>query len=206
MGAVGIAGAKGSSKRGPSFLALLYAQVAGVVGALAAMALVSNVVDLGLHGVVAEMFKMWTEKVRPLIGIPIHWAIQSLPIWMRFEPPTILKDYLGLGFTLWLSTLRSIFIVFGAPHLRWHQFLGEIVAYVLTFFGLVLFWPVAVVLMFTDTKGMGNVLSELGENIESADTARLAGGGLRKLRLTFGLAIAPLLYLVLLLVVGHWLA
>jgi hypothetical protein len=206
MAALGFAEAPAKKSKRPSFFALLYAQVAGVIGALAAMALLSNVIDLGLKGLVAEVFAMWTEKVRPLIGMPLHWAIESLPAWMRFDPPVILKDYLALGFTLWLSTLRSIFMVFGVPQLRWHHVLGEIGAYVLTFFGLVFFWPLAVILMFTDTRDFGNVVSELGEDVETSPFRRVGAGSLRKLRLTFGLAVAPLIYLVLLLAAGHWLA
>src|SRR5262245_43615072 len=112
MAAYGFAEVPGARRKGPSFFTLLYAQIAGVLGALAALALSSNFIDLGLKGVVGEVFTMWNEKVRPLVSIPIHLAINALPAWMHFEPPVILKDYLALGFTLWLSTLRSIFIVF----------------------------------------------------------------------------------------------
>jgi hypothetical protein len=126
---------------------------------------------------------------------------------MRFDPPAILKDYVGLGFTLWLSTLRSIFMVFGRPQLRWHHVLGEIGAYILTFFGLVFFWPAAVILMLVDTKQFGEVVSELGETIEGRNPLASAGrASLRKLRLTFGLAVAPLIYLIVLLGIGNWLA
>jgi hypothetical protein len=206
MADTGFADTPLAARKGPSFIALLYAQFAGVIGALAAMALLSNIIDLGLKGLVADVFAMWTGKVRPLIGMPLQWAIDALPDWMRFDPPVILKDYVALGFTLWLSTLRSIFMVFGMPQLRWHQLLGEIGAYVMTFFGLVFLWPVAVILMFTDTKDFGQVVSELGEDVGTRPFRRAGLGSLGKLRMTFGLAIAPLIYLIVLLVAGHWLA
>lgn len=191
-------------RKSPSFVWLLYVQVAGVTGALAAMAFLSNIVTLNLTGIVAEMFTVWTEKVRPLIGIPLHWAIEALPARLQFDPPTFLKDYVGLGFTLWLSTLRSMFMMFGMPELRWHQFLREIGAYALTFVGLVLFWPIVIVLMFTDTRQLADLVSQMGERT-GEDGAAVQRTGLGRLRLTFGLALAPLVYLVLMLALGRWL-
>jgi hypothetical protein len=87
-----------------------YQQVAGVLGAIALMAFLADVLGLGLRSIVAKLISVWSQTIRPVV----KWMVDGV-VWpinhflnLHIVVPLRLRDYFAVGLILFFSINRTM--------------------------------------------------------------------------------------------------
>jgi hypothetical protein len=204
----------------------VYQQVAGGFSAFGMLALVAGLWHIGMRGFLKNLVAIWDQTVRPATAFVMHGLVTVPLSWVHVhvEVPLAVRDYLSVGLVMALSFTRvhvnkkmatslavrvrewrklpvsgsasgqRILFAFGlmswppALLLTWPLMLAMSLVY------LVLIYPLALLLMSRSADG--EVPPDVIQNGIRAQ---------RRLGLSLARAVAPLLYLGVLLAINHWL-
>lgn len=135
-------------------LATVYLIVLHTAAVLAAIAMFAPFSSFSAwHWTIAPVFELWAAFVRPAIKAVLDAT--AAPFFAevfgwRFDIPPLVQDYLTAGFfvnVVAMARLRRQHFLYGIP--RWKTVLDAFSpGAVLTFFALLLFWPIAFLVGF----------------------------------------------------------
>jgi hypothetical protein len=86
-----------------------YRQVAAILGAFALAAFIGNYVELDWRSFLGTLFGLWEETVRPAVKWVLDLLISTPLSWLglHVEVPVLVRDYLSVTAILALSVIRA---------------------------------------------------------------------------------------------------
>lgn len=98
-----------SNEIGLGWAFVIYQQIASVVGAFALIVFFGHFVDFDWQGGIKILLDVWNEHVRPATKLVLDWTVVWFLRWAfdwHVEIPLIVRDYLAVGLTVFLSCIR----------------------------------------------------------------------------------------------------